>query len=361
MRQKFNFARSIFWQLFQYEHNWFHLKRHFSTMYKHFTFRKLKNIISVEMQRRLKKPEITGYPPFLKLEPTNLCNLNCPNCYAGSGKDKRKKGIMDFELYKCLIDEIGDYLIKINLYFWGEPFLHPRLFDMISYASQKNIGTCVSTNFLLFSEEKAKQILTCGLDHLIICFDGVDQKTYERYRRGGSFETFISNMKILSRIRKEENLYSVMIDVQFLVFDYNRDQIETARKLIEPYRFDRFTPKMDAEQKEPYKPSLFRSNVPCYWLWLVPTICWDGTVTPCCDMPPANFGELDKRTFMDIWNGDKYARARRLYKSDDPSKSKSLCAFCHRGPNEKFKQELVRKGFQGPREFFQAGEKSWEE
>ena len=40
------------------------------------------------------------------------------------------------------------------------PFFHPRLFDMISYASQKNIGTCVSTNFLLFSEEKAKQILS---------------------------------------------------------------------------------------------------------------------------------------------------------------------------------------------------------
>ncbi len=268
---------------------------------------------------------------------------------------------MDFELYKRLIDEIGEYLIKVNLYFWGEPFLHPRLFDMISYASDRNIGTCVSTNFLIFSEQKAQKLLASGLDHLIICFDGVDQKTYESYRRGGSFATFVKNMEILSRVRKERKIHPTFVDVQFLVFNYNRHQVHEARKMIEPYGFDRFIPKMDAEQTEPYDPKMFRSNVPCYWLWLVPTVSWDGTVTPCCDMPPTNFGDLRIHRFTEIWNGERYVEARKLYKYDDPQRSKSMCAFCHRGPNERYKQELAKKSFPGPRLFFYGAEKPWKE
>jgi MoaA/NifB/PqqE/SkfB family radical SAM enzyme len=315
----------------------------------------------MEIQRRRKIPVVKGYPPFLKVEPTNLCNLKCPNCFSGSGADKRGKGLLDFDMYKKVIDEIGDFLIKINLYFWGEPFLHPRLFDMVSYAANRNIGTCVSTNFLLFSEEKAEELLISGLDHLIICFDGVDQQTYEAYRKGGSFDKFLKNMEILSKVRRERNLYSTIVDVQFLVFDYNIDQIEDAKRLIKPFEFDRFTLKMDAEQKEPYNPDTFRSNVPCYWLWLVPTISWDGTLTPCCDMPPTNFGNLYKQTFMEIWNGEKYVEARNLYKHADPQRSKSMCTFCHRGPNEKYKQELAQKAFQGPRLFFCDDERPWEE
>ncbi len=306
-------------------------------------------------------PVVKGYPPFLKVEPTNICNLNCPNCFTGSGADIRKKGKMDFELYKRVMDEIGDYLVKINLYFWGEPFLHSRLIDMIRYASDKNIGTCVSTNFLVFSEKMAVDILTSGLDHLIICLDGIDKKTYESYRKGGDFEKFMKNMETLSKVRKEKGLYSTIIDVQFLVFDYNRDQINEAEKFIKPFGFDRFTPKMDAEQKEAYNPDIFRSDVPCYWLWHVPTLNWDGTVTTCCDMPPVNFGDLKTNTFMNIWNGEKYVKARRLYKYDDPSKSKIVCAFCHRGPNDEYKRKLAESDYHGARTSLMSEEKPWED
>jgi MoaA/NifB/PqqE/SkfB family radical SAM enzyme len=358
--EKYNFKLSPLWKFIKFEHNAFHVKRHVSTMLRHLTYKKVFNLCSVELQRRRKVLKVKGYPPFLKIEPTNRCNLKCPNCFAGSGADGRHKGMMDFELYKRLIDEIGQYVIKMNLYFWGEPFLHPQLTDMIRYASEKNIGICTSTNLLVLSEERAEKILNCGLDHLIICIDGVDQKTYETYRQGGSFKTLMNNMEILSRAKKENRRSTTLIEVQFLVFDYNIDLIDQARKLVEPFGFDRFTEKMDAEQKDPYNPDIFSSQVPCYWLYHVPTISWDGTVTPCCDMPPTHFGSLQEQQFMEVWNGEKYVEARRLYRDLDPGQSKSMCAFCHRGPNEKYKQVLARSGFKGPRELFLKKEKPWE-
>ena len=117
MKQKYNFNRSKFWRALQYEHNWFHLQRHLASILRHLTFRKLQNLVSIEIQRRRKIPNVKGYPPFLKVEPTNLCNLKCPNCFSGSGADHRNKGLLDFDIYKKVIDEIGDLLIKINLYF----------------------------------------------------------------------------------------------------------------------------------------------------------------------------------------------------------------------------------------------------
>lgn len=196
---------------------------------------------------------------------------------------------------------------------------------------------------------------------MIICFDGVDKKTYEAYRKGGDLEVLFNNMKILSEARKAANLSSPFIDVQFIVFDYNIDQIDKARELVKPFGFDRFTLKMDAEQKEPYNPDIFKSNIPCYWLYLVSTIGWDGSVTPCCDMPPTNFGNLNNHTFKEIWNGEQYVKARRLYKYDNPTKSKSMCAFCHRGPNEQYKQEIMKGGYKGnQRLLFLQKEKPWD-
>ena len=360
MNEKSIFKNFPFWKLLQYEHNIFHIKRHLFSMLRHFTLRKLINLLLVEAQRRLKIVSIKGYPPLLKVEPTNYCNLKCPGCFTGTGVDKRQKGYMDIDLYKKTIDEVGKYLIKINLYLGGEPFLYPHLFDMVSYASQKNIGTCISTNLLVFSKEKAEKILDCGLDHLIICFDGADRKTYESYRKGGSHSAFVENMKMLSEIRREKKLFSTFIEVQFIVFDYNVDQIDKAKELVKPYGFDRFTMKMDAEQNRPYDPAMFRSNVPCYWLWLVPTVCWDGSVTPCCEMPPTSFGNLNNQTLKEIWNGDKYIEARKLYKKGTLEKSKSVCSFCHRGPNEAYKRELAKRGYRGPREYFLLDKKPWE-
>jgi MoaA/NifB/PqqE/SkfB family radical SAM enzyme len=44
---------------------------------------------------------------------------------------------MDFEDYKKIIDEMGDYLLNVTLWNFGEPFLHKQISDMIDYAKKK--------------------------------------------------------------------------------------------------------------------------------------------------------------------------------------------------------------------------------
>ena len=47
-------------------------------------------------------------PINLQVEPTNRCNLKCPVCPCGSDLTNRPRGDMDLDLYRRLMDEVGD-------------------------------------------------------------------------------------------------------------------------------------------------------------------------------------------------------------------------------------------------------------
>ncbi len=88
---------------------------------RHCTPRKLLNLLRVEMQLRLGKTKVAGYPYEWEIDTTNICQLRCPLCHTGLGNVNRVKGFMPFELYQKVIDEIKPYTLWLSLYSWGEP------------------------------------------------------------------------------------------------------------------------------------------------------------------------------------------------------------------------------------------------
>ncbi|MFA6923541.1 MAG: hypothetical protein WC223_04730 [Bacteroidales bacterium] len=102
-------------------------------------FNLTKNIFSFFISSVFKKSVNIGFPISITIEPTNYCNLKCSECPSGSGLLTREKGYIDFNLYKKIIDEIYKKTIYLTLYFQGEPYLHPRFFELIKYASDKKM------------------------------------------------------------------------------------------------------------------------------------------------------------------------------------------------------------------------------
>ena len=72
-------------------------------------------------------------PDRLYVESTNICNLSCIMCPTGRKEQVRKKGYMDFDLFKSIVDQMAPWVQTTTLHIWGEPLMHPRLFDMIAY------------------------------------------------------------------------------------------------------------------------------------------------------------------------------------------------------------------------------------
>jgi len=275
------------------------------------------------------EPFIKGMPVSVGVELTNNCNLRCPGCSSGSGRMQRKRGYMDMGFFKKVMKEIGPYLCNINLYFQGEPMLHPDFFSFIRDGISQY--TVVSTNGHFLTEENAEKIVKSGLGKLIISLDGVDQKTYSAYRINGDIDTVIRGIKNVASAKEKFNS-SIKIEIQFLVNKLNESQIPIIRDIAHRTKASLSLKSMQIIDKEDivkWIPSkrryqrykiengeyVIKNSLPdrCARLWFNPVITWDGKVVPCCFDKDAEFvmGDLYNDSFRDIWNGPKYRSFRK--------------------------------------------------
>lgn len=274
-------------------------------------------------------PKVVGMPVFIGVELTNNCNLNCPECSSGSGQMQRERGFMDIGLFNKILNELGPYIFNINLYFQGEPMLHPSFFSFLEKA--RNIHTIVSTNGHFLSVENAEKIVKSGLNQLTISLDGLDQESYSAYRVGGCVDTVIKGIENISDA-KEKFDSSLKVVIQLLVNRLNEPQIAQIkafakkRKVSLKLKSMQIINKDDFEQWLPLnerfrryklinKEFVLKNPLPdrCARLWLNPVVTWDGKVIPCCFDKDAEYvmGDLNSDLFRDIWDGPRYRIFRK--------------------------------------------------
>ena len=131
--------------------------------FKLFTFRRftnaLKIISSYKLSRIFRKPIVWGFPLSFSIEPTNRCNLECPECPSGLGKLTRPLGSLSFNMFKKWVDQIKDETFYLQLFFQGEPFINKELNQMLEYARNQKIYTSISTNGLLLNDKNIDLVL----------------------------------------------------------------------------------------------------------------------------------------------------------------------------------------------------------
>jgi MoaA/NifB/PqqE/SkfB family radical SAM enzyme len=112
------------------------------------------------------------------------------------------KTLMDFDLYKKIIDEPAGHVYDINLAYRGESIFHKGLPDMIRYASEKGIKTRLHTNATLLNEKWSRTLIDSGLDLLSFSFDVFQKEPYQKIRIGSNFEKTLGNILQFLRIKK---------------------------------------------------------------------------------------------------------------------------------------------------------------
>src|SRR5262245_56946877 len=104
------------------------------------------NVGRLRLNMAMHKAVLPNYPIVAYIEPTSLCNLLCPACPTGLQLKLRPLDMIDVNLFKKAIDDVGDYLFHLIMYNWGEPLLHKQTPEMVRYAKEKNIAITMSTN-----------------------------------------------------------------------------------------------------------------------------------------------------------------------------------------------------------------------
>jgi radical SAM protein with 4Fe4S-binding SPASM domain len=295
-----------------------------------------------------KRPLIAGMPLSAGIEITNYCNLKCPECSSGSGKMTRARGFMNGELFDKFISEAGPYLYNINLYFQGEPMLHPQFFSFVEKCVKSKV--VVSTNGHFLTGENSRKLVNSGISKLIVSLDGIDSETYSRYRVGGDMEKVLAGIRnVYTELSKSKS--SLKLEIQFLVNRYNELQIHLVKQFANEVKASLKLKSMQvisAKEIEGWMPEeekfrrykrnnngiftikkSFSNN--CLRLWMNPVITWDGKVVPCCFDKNADhiMGDLNESSFREIWFGDKYKTFRKSVLTC--RKAIEICRNCSSG------------------------------
>jgi radical SAM protein with 4Fe4S-binding SPASM domain len=314
----------------------------------------LANLVLAKAQRVLRRDRVIGMPSKYFIDPINICNLRCPLCPTGRGVLARPPGRMPLENLKRVVDEIAPYAYRVELYNWGEPLLHPDIFDMIEYVSQRRVSVGLSSNLNYLDEGMAQRLVSSGLSQLVVSIDGATQASYSAYRQRGDLRAVLSNLEMLLETRRSLESQRPFVIWRMLVGKHNEHEVQTVRGMAHATGVDAFMTgplvidTRDSEQAEQWLPSdpsysgynydqELRNTWDCSDLWELMVINWDGGISPCCWLhdPQYDFGNVAQQTVRAIWNGPSYASARRVIRQhgEQPHDAWTICHRCHGHPD----------------------------
>ena len=315
------------------------------------------------------------YPIHLQLESTDACNLNCTTC----SRDVivKKASVLKTRYWKGIIDEMRPS--NINVSGIGEPFLHPEIYDIVTYAKEQGASVNCATNFTRLHGNHRK-VVECGIDQLKVSIDATNPETFRLIRGEDSWNEIVDNIRKVNVWKAKLNSRTPSIRLNFALQSFNYMQcvelVELARELGVDVLYYQHLSYVDMEDRKAFltgdmsrerlheqihesdrrakeygiETNLFfwlrdfdlfwnrmqplaqfepkRKN--CYMPWISTWLGADGWVRPCPIMPwtadEGRMGHIGRQTFAEIWNNDKYRELREaLKRGERPTRSCKTC------------------------------------
>jgi len=311
-------------------------------------------------QMHKKRP---SFPIVVDIEPTNACNLDCIFCQRQVMKRPLK--ILPFELYKNIIDEISNHeSTSVRFSGWGEPTLHPKIVDFVSYARKKGVLTHLTTNGTLLDSKLSYKLLKADLNKIKMSLQGLNEAEYNRMRRPKNdedprcgYKNITRNMEEFIRIRNELNTpCHIQVSVSMLkkeqenlsgqqaFYDYWYPKVDSiwglgkvgvygGKPLLTSFQrvkdFGKISEK-DLAQGRPLRVADVNKGKKCDELYNKISIGSDGAMKACCDDADNNLvvGWIGKQTIKEVWDGKILRKLRENIESNNPKRVPKFCLNC---------------------------------
>lgn len=258
---------------------------------------------------------LDGYPPYLQIEPTSICNYRCVFCYQTDNVFTQRPngfmGHMTLETFRRIIDQSEGNIEFISLASRGEPLLCPDIEEMLAYTRGKFLNLKMNTNASMLDERKAHAILQSGIQTLVFSADAAQEPLYSQLRVNGKLERVLSNIQRFKKIRETQYRDSKIITrVSGVKFDerQNLDDMEQYwGDFVDQVAFVNYNP-----WENVYESSPTEVQKPCSDLWRRMFVWWDGKVNP-CDVDYRStlaVGFIGDADLSSLWHSPAYERLR---------------------------------------------------
>ncbi len=315
----------------------------------------------------LTRKVLTG-PIEVSVDLTCRCLTGCVMCWYWSPllgecpTEEWANQHIDYDVLARLIEDFKKIEVKRVIFGGqGDPLLYPEILKAIDLCKKNGIEVCLITGGVYLNEEKTRAIFNLGLDHLDISLQAATDNTYSKihpFQKEGTFERIIEQLLLLARLKKEARSIKPHVRIIHVVCNLNYQEtvgiIELAGKInAQSIGFKRIDviPEtrnllLNAGQLEELKIFLreaenkaaslgikteiddfrkymlnglttgvytaqFYAKIPCYVGWHSARILASGDVVPCCNCYSIVFGNINRASFIEIWNSKEYQDFRR--------------------------------------------------
>jgi len=158
---------------------------------------------------------------------TNRCNINCLHC-RGLGKEE-----LDSRTILKVAKEIPLLEPRWVIIEGGEPLLRRELFEIIEIIHKNSIKIYLITNGMSLDEEITRKFASLDVN-LMISMDGADKESYEKIRRGASFEKLKNLIAIIAE-------YNVLDSCPVTIGKHNYQQVGKLFKFAKEIGYKKIT------------------------------------------------------------------------------------------------------------------------
>lgn len=176
-------------------------------------------MIAVSFLSRLfgkKKQEPERFLQAIQVEISSICDAHCTFCPTAHLKDGEEPQFMPLETYQKLVPYFT-WPRWVYLQGWGEPFLHPHLWEMVRLAKEQGAKVGLTTNGAHFTPENIQALFQHGVDLVSVSLAGATPATHNRVRAGTDLERILAGIKEIVREKKNRKSKEPTIKVSYML------------------------------------------------------------------------------------------------------------------------------------------------
>ena len=287
-----------------------------------------------------RSPVVESLPDLIYVEMAMACNFGCKMCPVPESRklmEGRVPSIMKADTFALILGAISDRPRHLWLTQLGEPMLNKHLTDYVKAAKSGGHYVGFTTNGSMMTEQKARDLLAAGVDHIVFSFDGATKQTFEKIRIGGNFDEVVGNIRRFSAMNQElrspANRCKVQVDM--IVSDLTESEVDDFHAMwkgiaiTQSIPIDDWAGQLDLPS-DFGKPRTSREDIKryaCDLLWNTAYVSAEGNAMMCCHdyKQRSKLPNVQDKPLQQIWRGEIEAERAKQVAGDFSSVS---CAAC---------------------------------
>ncbi|RKY29435.1 MAG: hypothetical protein DRP79_00365 [Planctomycetota bacterium] len=158
-------------------------------------FERLKKIFHGPSNKRLSDGKPKTLIAMIAL--TYRCQCKCKHC-GSAFYEKKKENELSTDKLRDLIGQFAEVGAGSTAFFGGEPLIRDDIFQLISLAKKRGMGTVIDTNAYALDAEMARRLAQAGLDMAMVSIDSSRPEVHDELRGvPGIFDRAVAAIKHL--------------------------------------------------------------------------------------------------------------------------------------------------------------------